>query len=99
MKKFRKNFTVRFNGRNYYVYFVSDGINLRAHCTCLACKYKTLCRHILQCVEDDAEIYTAIKECGLWHIYETHLKMKKLSEDFEREATELKKSFARLLLE
>lgn len=99
MKTFRKDFTVHYNGRRYYVYFVSDGANIHAHCSCLACKYKTLCRHILQCVEDDAEIYDALKECGLWRLYEIYLQLEKSAGEIKRESKDLKKKFAQLLLE
>lgn len=99
MKKFEKNFTVEVNGRNYHVYFISDGANIRAHCSCLACKYKTLCRHVLQCIENDAEIFNALNECGMWQLYEVHLQLKKSSEEIRRESTSLKKKFAHLLLE
>ena len=99
MRNFRKNFTVQVEGRNYYVYFVSDGTNVHAHCSCLACKYKTLCRHILQCIEDDAEIFNALKECGMWQLYEVYLQLEKSAMEVKRESKTLKKKFAHLLLE
>lgn len=99
MKKFKKNFTVHVDGRIYYVYFFSDGISVRAHCSCWACRYKTLCRHVLQCIEDDAEIFDALNECGLWKLYEAHLQLKKSYEEIRRESGDLKKKFAHLLLE
>ena len=98
MKKFEKNFIVKFDGRNYRVDFISDGKSVQAHCSCLACKYKTLCRHILQCVEDDAEILDALRECGLWQLYEVHLRLDKTAEEIKRESKDLKKKFSRLLL-
>lgn len=99
MKKFIKNFTVEVDGRNYHVRFVSDGITVRAHCSCLACQYKTLCRHVLQCIENDAEIFDALNKCGLWQIYESYLQLKKSAEELKRESKNLKKKFSYMLLE
>lgn len=99
MRKFRKDFTVQFEGRNYRVYFISDGMSVRAHCSCLACKYKTLCRHVLQCVEDDAEIFNALNECGMWQLYEAYLQLKKSADEIKHESRILKKKFAHMLLE
>lgn len=98
MKKFKKNFVVEVKGRNYYVCFVCDGTKVQAHCSCLANKYRTLCCHVLQCIEDDAEVFNALNECGTWQLYETYLQLKKSAEDIRRESLNLKKRFSRLLL-
>lgn len=98
MKKFSKDFMVQYNRRNYYVHFVSDGASVHASCSCLAYKYRTLCRHILQCVEDDAEVFDALNECGLWQLYEVHLRLEETAEEIKRESKDLKKKFAKLLL-
>ena len=99
MKKFKKNFVVDVNGRNYYVHFVSDGTCVKARCSCLAYNYsRNLCRHVLQCIEDDAEVFDALNECGMWKFYELHLQLKKSAEEIKRESKNLKKTFAHMLL-
>ena len=99
MRKFIKDFTVEYNERRYRVQFVSDGVRVRAHCSCLACHHRMLCRHVLQCIENDAEIFDALNECGLWQIYDAHLQLKKSAEDIRRESKNLKTKFAHMLLE
>ncbi|MBQ6975957.1 MAG: SWIM zinc finger family protein [Selenomonadaceae bacterium] len=83
----------------FTVRFREDKRGVKAHCSCRAGKYKMLCRHIIQCITEDEEIAELLSDYGLLTIYEEHLNKIKESEKLEREAKNLKRNFARLLLE
>jgi len=94
---FEKIFNV--NDGIFTVRFREDKRGVKAHCSCPAGRYKMLCRHIIQCVTEDKEIAELLRDYGLLTIYEGHLNKIKEAEKLEREAKNLKKNFARLLLE
>ncbi len=83
----------------FYVQFTKDRFGVSAHCSCPAGKYKTLCRHVIQCITEDEEIAEIMREEGLLQMYEEYIEKEKLAEELKRESTKLKKRFARLLLE
>lgn len=99
MKEFEKNFVVKGTEQTYDVRFISDGKSVKAHCTCQAGTFKTLCKHVMQCIDEDAEIKAALVESGLWQVYEEHLQRLKDAEKVKREAKNIKKKFERLFLE
>ena len=100
MNKFNKHFELvsENTGEVRNVTFESDGETVHARCTCTASGYGTLCHHIMDCIAEDAEILSALKECGLWQVYEEHLATLKEADKLKRRAAGLKKKFARLLL-
>lgn len=100
MNKFRKVFepVSKSTGEVYQVVFESDGETVHAQCSCQAAQFGTLCHHVTDCVNEDAELLSALKECGLWQIYEEHLRTSKEADKLRRQATALKKQFARMLL-
>ena len=99
MKQFEKEYLVAGSEQEYTVRFISDGEKVKAHCECQAGQFKTLCKHVMKCVEEDAEIKTALIESGLWQVYEEHLQRLKDAEKVKREAKNIKKKFERLFLE
>lgn len=99
MEKFEKEYKVAGSEQEYTVRIVSDGQTVHAHCDCQAGQFKTLCKHVLQCIETDAEVKAALVESGLWQVYEEHLQKLKEVEKVKREAKNLKKKFERLFLE
>ena len=76
-----------------------DRFGVSAHCTCPAGKYKTLCRHVVQCITEDEEIAEIMRDEGLLQMYEEYIEKERLAEQLKLESTKLKKRFARLLLE
>jgi len=100
MNEFRKTFELvsEHTGEIRNVTFECDGETVHARCTCTASDYGTLCHHIMDCIAEDAEILSALKECGLWQVYEEHLATLKEADKLKRRAAGLKKKFARLLL-
>ena len=100
MKQFKKTFEFvsEHTGEVRNVKFVSDGVSVKAHCTCTASNYGTLCHHIMDCIAEDTELLDALKECGLWQVYEEHLAKAKEADKIRRQSAALKKKFARLLL-
>ena len=100
MKKFQKTFEMASTttGEIRNVTFVCDGETVHAHCSCTASNYGTLCHHIMDCIDEDTEILSALKECGLWQVYEEHLAKVKEADKVRRQSAALKKKFARLLL-
>ena len=103
MDVFDKKFEVQGTEQMYDVRFTSDGEHVKAHCTCLAGAHQTLCKHILQCINDDVEIRYALTACGYLQVYEEYVERLKyaeqLSREIKKEAKGLKKKFERLLLE
>lgn len=110
MKQFEKEYKVAGSEQEYTVRIVSDGQTVHAHCDCQAGQFKTLCKHVMQCIETDAEIKAALVESGLWQIYEEyHQKLAEAEavkrevmkevEKVKREAKNVKKKFERLLLD
>lgn len=83
----------------FSVRFREDKHGIKAHCTCPAGRYKTLCRHVVQCINEDEEIADVLRDYGLLSIYESHLKKLEEAEKIQLEAKNLKKNFAKLLLE
>lgn len=104
MEKFEKEFDVAGNvvvgiKQIHVVRIVSDGQTVHAHCDCMAGEHKTLCKHVLKCIDEDKEIRYALTQCGYLQVYEEHLMMLKEAEKMKREAKNLKKKFERLFLE
>ena len=101
MNKFSKTFNPISNhtGEVYQVTFDCDGQTVHARCTCTASDYGTLCHHIMDCINEDDEILSALKECGLWQIYEEHQAKAKEADKLRRQSSALKKKFSKLLLE
>ena len=98
MEQFEKKFTVQGTDAEYEVRFDSDGQTVNAHCTCPAGEHKTLCRHILKCIDDDSDLRFALTQCGYLQVYEEHLARLRYAESVKREAKNLKRKFERLLL-
>lgn len=100
MNKFSKSFELvsENTGEVRNVTFESDGETVHAHCSCTASNYGMLCHHIMDCITEDAEVLSALKDCGLWQVYEEHLAMLKEADKLKRQAAALKKKFARQLL-
>lgn len=100
MEKFTKHFEAVSNttGEIYEITFVSDGDKVKAQCSCPAGQNKTLCKHVLNCIDADAELRYALTQCGYQQIYEEHQLLLKEAESIKREARNVKKKFERLLL-
>lgn len=86
------------HGSSYVVTFEDEGETIRASCTCQAGEHCTLCRHVIQCMEEDAEIKEAMADYGLLGIYEEYLEKNEEADRLKEEAKKIKKKFARLLL-
>lgn len=100
MNKFSRHFELvsEHTGEIRNVMFECDGETVHARCTCTASDYGMLCHHIMDCIAEDAEILSALKDCGLWQIYEEHLRTSKEADKLKRRAAALKKKFAQQLL-
>ena len=83
----------------FSVQFTKYRFGIKAHCSCPAGKYKTLCRHVMQCISEDDEIAEIIQSEGLLDLYEEYMSKLEEAEKLKNEAKSLKKKFARLLLE
>lgn len=99
VKEFDKDFSIAGSEQYYDVHFWSDGKKVSAHCACHAGQFKTLCKHVMSCIEQDAEIKEALIESGQWQVYEEYLQRLKDAEQVKREAKNIKKKFERILLE
>ena len=99
MEKFDKNFKVQGTEQEYDVHIVSDGEKVKAHCSCQAGQFKTLCKHVMSCVETDAEIRYALTQCGYLQVYEEYEARLKYAEQVKKDAKKIKKKFERLFLE
>ena len=100
MEKFQKSFEAvsESTGEIYNVTFISDGKTVKAHCTCPAGQKLTLCKHVLNCIDEHTDISCALVECGLMKIYEDHYFLLREAEKIKREAKNVKKKFERLLI-
>lgn len=100
MEEFTKRFetTSLTTGEIYEIIFESDGKRVKAQCSCPAGKSKTLCKHVLNCIDSDAELRYALTQCGYQQIYEEHELLMKEIESLKKEARNVKKKFERLLL-
>lgn len=109
MKQFEKEFVIAGSEQDYKVGFTCDGQTVRAHCECHAGIFQTLCKHVMKCIEIDAEIKAALVESGQWQVYEEYQQklveaeavkreVMKEVEKVKREAKNVKKKFERLLL-
>lgn len=98
MKKFEKVFVIEGNNDDYVVRFNGDGKEIHAHCTCQAGEFKMLCKHVLGCIEADDEIADAFRDYGLMAVYEEYMQKDQEAEKIKREAKNLKKKLARILL-
>lgn len=99
MEKFDKIYKVQGTEQEYDVRIVSDGEKVKAHCSCQAGNFKTLCKHVLQCVDEDNDVRYALTQCGYLQVYEEYLSRLKYSEEVKKEAKKIKKKFERLFLE
>lgn len=99
IKKFDKRYTVQGSAQEYDVHIVSDGETVKAHCSCQAGQFKTLCKHVMQCVGDDDEVRYAMAQCGYLQVYEEYEQRLAYAEQVKREVKNIKKKFERLFLE
>lgn len=100
MEQFTKHFEAisETTGEIYQVTFVSDGEKVKAQCSCPAGQKKTLCKHVLDCIDADSALRFALVQCGYQQVYEEHELLMKEIESLKKEARNVKKKFERLLL-
>lgn len=87
------------HGDPYEITFTDEDGELRAHCTCPAGVFGSLCKHILKVIDDDPEAYQALKQYGMSDYYDQYLAKSAEAEKLKREAASYKKGLARKLLQ
>ncbi len=86
------------HGTPYEVVLTDEDGVLRAHCTCPAGSFGTLCKHVLRIIGENQEAYQALKQHGLSDYYDQFLTKNAEAEKLKREAAIYKKDLARKLL-
>ncbi|MBQ9442313.1 MAG: hypothetical protein IJU55_04815 [Selenomonadaceae bacterium] len=97
MPDFEKSFLIEGGSDDYVVRFTSDSKRMKASCTCPAGEHFTLCKHVIQCLEDE-EVAAELKRHGLDEVFREYLEKDKEAERLKVQAKNIKKKFARLLL-
>lgn len=97
MIEFDKTFEVQgSSGNTYTVRFAANALGIKASCTCAAGTRKQICKHLIQAMENDAEIKMTLSERGIADFYADYLKSKKQFDDVAREVKKLEKSTSKL---
>lgn len=96
----RKDFEViGSKGDLYNVYFSDESGAPKAGCTCRAGEQGQLCKHVLEIINDDDDVYNMLANDGILDIYQEYLDLLDQSEAIKKKAIALKKKFARVLLQ
>lgn len=99
MAEEEKIFEIESGNTVYQIRFRINGDDVKAHCTCPAGDHKKICRHVLQCLEEDFDLKYKLIQLGYLQVYEEHLARKDYAEEVKKEAANLKKKFERMFLE
>ena len=90
------------SGNVYTVSFSNVTGELKAHCTCTAGEFNTVCKHIFQVMEENSEVAEVFRTSELKGIYDEYNKKIKeheqMIQSMQKEEKDLKRKFSRLLL-
>ena len=97
MVEFEKVFEIQgSSGNTYAVKFVANALGIKASCTCAAGTHGQICKHVIQIMENDAEVKEALAERGIAEFYIDYLTSKKKLDEVTKEIKKLEKATSKL---